>query len=604
MQNSAFLQAENFRFHDPAHWRVDRTTPFTQLVYRDSVGTDQYYRPNEAPADVSAALLSRNNADEIETNPLDECLEIPLQVYELLPSQYRTLCALYDTVHERHAFLCGLLPTVASLLPNVRGAHADGLYSPDLFFALVASAGQGKSAASRAFALAFPVDEMLRCQSERARAEHEEQDAAGEPPAEKTHIVPANASAIALIQSLYDNDGRALVAETEIDSMLAADRNLEWGNISSILRAAFHHESISVKRKSAYRGKTALSIKEPCLSVFLSGTPSQFRELMRSTENGLFSRFAVYYHNPPITWRSHRPTANSVRRSSVIQTEGEILKTVFQLLTSRAAPLLVELTGEQWDTIDGAFSAMQDVFFHEEQRADLLPSARRGAIVAFRLALQFAVIRWIEINGLQAFAELCKQENATIQANDADVECAVLLAKIFTSHAHKLSSLLPQTTNAVSSPKTSVSRFLDALPEDFETREAVTIGAKTGIARRTVERYLKNLTDSGALRKMANGRYAKTDGGEIVATIGTAAPTITATPTIPAIGRVTTNTTRARRGGTVADILGDETPEEFVRRMVREQRERAERAARAERAKNFDFGAESPPDYDNSIYEF
>jgi hypothetical protein len=511
---------------------------------------------------------------------------------------------LYDTVHERHAFLCGLLPTVASLLPNVRGAHADGLYSPDLFFALVAGAGQGKSAAARAFALAFPVDEMLRCQSERARAEHEAQDAAGEPPAEKTHIVPANASAIALIQSLHDNDGRALVAETEIDSMLAADRNLEWGNVSSILRAAFHHEPISVKRKAAYRGKTALSIKEPCLSVFLSGTPSQFRELMRSTENGLFSRFAVYYHNPPITWRSHRPTANSVRRSSVIQTEGEILKTVYQLLTSRAAPLLVELTGEQWDTIDAAFSAMQDNFFHEEQRPDLLPSARRGAIIAFRLALQFAVIRWIEINGLTAFAGLCKQEAAVIEATDEDVKCAVMLARTFASHAHKMSSLLPQTTNAVSSPKTSVSRFLDALPEEFETREALTIGAKTGIARRTIERYLKQLTDSGALRKTANGRYAKTAGSGIVATIGTAAPTITATPSIPAIGRVTTNTTKPRRGGTVRDILGDETFENFVRRMVREQRERAERAARAERAKNFDFGAESPPDYDNSIYEF
>jgi len=602
--------AANQRFHDVIHWRVDRSTPYKQLVYTDSVGQDQFYRPNEAPKVIADALLSGNDADEPKENPLDECVEIPPQVYDLLPTQYRYLCDLYDTMHEKHVFLCGMLPTIASLLPNVQGAHADGFYSPDVFLALVATAGQGKGTAAKAFDLAFPVDEMLRYQSEAERLEYEAREKALErhesmkeaQPPEKCHIVPANASAIALIQSLHDNDGRAFLAETEIDSMLAADKNAEWGNVSSILRGAFHHEAVSVKRKTAYRGKTTLSIKHPCLSVFLSGTPSQFQELMHSTENGLFSRFAVYYHSPPLTWRSHRPTAKSTGRKDAIQTEAEILKTVYELLTGRNAafpPLYVELSYEQWNDIDLAFSVMQDEFFHEEQRPDLLPSARRGAIVAFRLAIQFAVFRWIEGNGLQGFAALCKEESAVIGASDADVECAVMLAKTFTHHAHKLSSLLPRTTKAVSSTKASVMRFLDALPEEFETRDAVSIGEGLGIKeRRTIERYLKQLTEGASLSKITNGKYRKAfptnsvsvGNVGIVGNVGTNQinTTNTTKPTIP--------TSDNNVGMSVGNVI---VPSDNV--------SRAKRMAATEKVETLlaqNFGKDTPPDYENSIHNF
>ncbi|MFY8001100.1 MAG: DUF3987 domain-containing protein [Candidatus Kapaibacteriota bacterium] len=600
-------QAENHRFNDLTYWRVDRSTPFRQLVYTDSIGQDQFYRPNEAPKSISDALLSSDGAGEVESNPLDECVEIPPQVYDLLPTQYRHLCDLYDTLHEKHVFLCGMLPTIASLLPNVQGAHADGFYSPDVFLALVATAGQGKGTAAKAFDLASPVDEMLRHQSEVERLDYEAREKALEKgesmnevqPPEKCHIVPANASAIALIQSLHDNDGRAFLAETEIDSMLAADKNAEWGNVSSILRGAFHHEAVSVKRKTAYRGKTTLSIKHPCLSVFLSGTPSQFQELMHSTENGLFSRFAVYYHNPPLTWRSHRPTAKSTGRGDAIRTESEILKTVYELLTRRNAafpPLSVELSHEQWNDIDLAFSVMQDEFFHEEQRPDLLPSARRGAIVAFRLAIQFAVFRWIEANGLQGFAVLCQEESAVIEASDADVECAVLLAKTFTHHAHKLSSLLPRSTKAISSTKASVMRFLEALPAEFETKDAVSVGEGLGIPERTAKRYLSSLVKSGTISKRVNGKYNIVPNG----TSGTNG--ISGTSGTNKNDKSLENATCAKNA--TCAIVPNGTKPTKPTADNNAVKEASEFELLAEQWKKENFGTDTPPDYDNSIYDF
>jgi hypothetical protein len=150
---------------------------------------------------------------------------------------------------------------------------------------------------------------------------------------------------------------------------------------------------------------------------------------------------------------------------------------------------------------------MQDEFFHEEQRPDLLPSARRGAIVAFRLAIQFAVFRWIEENGLQGFGALCKEESAVIQATDADVECAVMLAKTFTYYAHARSGLLPRTTKAVSGLKPSVMRFLELLPKAFDSNEALEIATSNGITKRTAERYLKSLTNSGNILQIMQGKY-------------------------------------------------------------------------------------------------
>lgn len=57
MGNLTRNQKENHRFHDTTYWHVDRSTPFTQLVYTDSVGEKKFYKPQEAPADIAKELL-------------------------------------------------------------------------------------------------------------------------------------------------------------------------------------------------------------------------------------------------------------------------------------------------------------------------------------------------------------------------------------------------------------------------------------------------------------------------------------------------------------------------------------------------------------------
>ncbi len=511
----------NAHFHNSENWQIDRTSKFLNPIYITEWGETMHYRLNEIPVDVRKALLGGDNTIAEEHSPLDECVEIPSVVYSLLPDFYTQLLDFFPTKEEKDVFLCGMLPTIASVLPNVQGAHADGYYSTDIFLALVASAGQGKGTAAKAFTLAQAIDDELRYRSEQDILSYQAREAALEkgekiteqPPPEKCHIIPANASAIAMMQALYDNDGRALVAETEIDSMLASDRNADWGNISSILRSAFHHEAISVKRKSAHRGKTMLKIERPSLSVFLSGTPNQFQELMHSTENGLFSRFAVYYHNPKIEWRTHRPTKQSMERVEAISRSAQMLRIIYLNLVKREdiPPVHIVISDAHWDAIDKAFSTLQNEFYHDEQRPDLMPSARRGAIIAFRLAMQFALLRWYNCtdeNEFSLYDFLSKEENATIYATDEDITCAIHLARTFTYHAQALSSLLPRTTKAVSSSKASVMRFLEALPNEFTTDESVQIGAGLHLSRPTVFRYIKQLSGN-YIQAVRHGKYHK-----------------------------------------------------------------------------------------------
>jgi hypothetical protein len=52
-----------------------------------------------------------------------------------------------------------------------------------------------------------------------------------------------------MIEHLKANDGQGIICETEADTMSVAKKQ-DWGDYSTILRAAFHHETFSTTRKT------------------------------------------------------------------------------------------------------------------------------------------------------------------------------------------------------------------------------------------------------------------------------------------------------------------------------------------------------------------
>ena len=140
-----------------------------------------------------------------------------------------------------------------------------------------------------------------------------------EPPM-KTFIMPANSSATAMCQILFENDGVGLMFETE-GYTLASTFKSEHGNYSDALRKAFHHESISYNRR---KDREFVELKTPRLSAVLSGTPRQVLSLIPDAENGLFSRFIFYTIDLALIW-------NNVFAGS----SGDVLDNYFEELGKR-----------------------------------------------------------------------------------------------------------------------------------------------------------------------------------------------------------------------------------------------------------------------------
>jgi hypothetical protein len=86
-----------------------------------------------------------------------------------------------------------------------------------------------------------------------------------------------------MIEHLQNNDGQGIICETEADTMSGAKKQ-DWGDYSPALQAAFHHEKITLTRKT---NNEYIEFNEPRLAVALSGTPAQAPKLIASAEDGL-----------------------------------------------------------------------------------------------------------------------------------------------------------------------------------------------------------------------------------------------------------------------------------------------------------------------------
>ena len=106
-------------------------------------------------------------------------------------------------------------------------------------------------------------------------------------------IIPANISTSMLYSFIEKSKHGILMIESEADTLSKMFKN-DWSSFSDVLRTIFHHETLSQCRKDDMQ---LVYIKEPKLSLILSGTPDQKESLMISQKNGLSSRFIIYSFN-------------------------------------------------------------------------------------------------------------------------------------------------------------------------------------------------------------------------------------------------------------------------------------------------------------------
>lgn len=434
---------------------------------------------------------------------------IPQLVYDNLPPILFESCQAFKEPRERDVFLTGALAILSGCLPNVSGLYGGSVVFPSLFSFILAPAASGKGALKFAKALADKYHDKT-LEASRAEKERYEQNLEAykmlkaknklEPgqtmpmaPKFKVVYIPANTSNAKVIQHLDCNEGKGIICETEADTLGQTFKN-EWGSYSDMLRKSFHGEKISVSRKT--EGEF-VEVNSPQLSVALSGTPKQVFNIIASAEDGLFSRFLFYVFKTEAVWIDPSPKGNPINLTDYFKKQSdEVYKMV---LFFERDELRLQLTDEQWEKFNPTFSSyLQQINTFVSE--DALSVVKRLGLILYRFCMLFTAIRKFKTN----------DHHKEIFCSDVDFETALALIHVYLQHSIIMFENLPkQGEQGPFKSGENKKLFYDALPNDFQRKEAIDIAKNFSIKERTVDNFLKSClgkylikSDTGIYRKV------------------------------------------------------------------------------------------------------
>ena len=434
--------------------------------------------------------LSESKLD-IEEDLLKTTPVIPQSVYDALPPILSESCKVFKGLRERDVYLTGALSILSGCLPNVSGVYSGSVVYPSLFSFILAPAASGKGSLKYAKALADKYHSKVLDFSLEDKKRYDEKLAAfnlvkrkgkkvveqemPKPPKFKVVFIPANTSNAKVIQHLDFNEGKGIICETEADTLGQTFKS-EWGTYSDMLRKSFHHEKISVSRKT---DAEFIEVDEPQLAIALSGTPKQIFNIISSAEDGLFSRFMFYVFSTEVVWLDPSPKGNPINLTEYFSKQSkEVLKMVEYFEKDQ---MTIQLTEEQWDKFNPVFSSfLQQINIFVS--VDALSVVKRLGLILYRICMIFTAIRKFYAN----------DNNKEVFCLDVDFETALKLISVYLQHSIFMFNNLPKQGEQGSFKSgQNKEKFLEALPNKFKRKEAVELAKKYGMSERSVDSFLK-----------------------------------------------------------------------------------------------------------------
>jgi len=433
---------------------------------------------------------------------------LPDEVFDKLPEILKQGAAVFQDRRERDVFLTGALSIISGCMRNVVGLYRAKEHFANLFVFIIAPAASGKGSLTFAKVLGDKFHDKLvaesleqqkiykiELQEYKRKINDKKQDtselAPPEEPPFKVLFIPANNSSARVIQHLKEGDEQGIFCETEADTMGAVFKQ-DWGSYSDLLRKAFHHEPISYSRKT---NKEWVEIKKPRLSVALAGTPGQVENLIKSAEDGLFSRFIFYTFKSEIVWVKASDTMNGINLTAHFE---QLSDTVLQFVgfLETYEKINFKLSENQWDKLNefGENCLNSLATFVSE---DLSSTSKRLGLILYRVAMVITALRYFD-NG-----EIANEYHCT----DEDFELALSLVKVYQDHSVFMFKELPKQATVTDK---LLKQFFDKLSTSFRRKEAITLAeAELGIKERTADLYLSKLVAFKWIEKTRNGIYQK-----------------------------------------------------------------------------------------------
>lgn len=407
-----------------------------------------------------------------------------LEAHQLPPLMENGIMAT-DMSAQQDMLLLGILTTVSAYLPKFYFMHGypEHRYGANLMTLVAAPPAGGKGILNRAERLVEWAE----------------------------NIIPGNASISAFYNELNAKHGHALLFETEADVM-SQTLHANYCNYTYLLRQAWEHEPI--RRARDGKDKQRITIKDPHLSVLLSGTFNQLQPLLRSQANGLTSRFVTYLVNeiPGFDARvfgqniiDNEPDAEKILRECTAY-----VRALYEWQVNSDHECRFRLTDEQQEQITSFFSEMYTILTEIERFPIGIDSCmKRLAVNIMRMGMIFSAVR-LDTDEPFPYEIICHED---------DFKTMMLIADRLIYHIAALTDLLPEedllmetsivTTDRVSLAQERRDTFFAALKDEFTRADIIELAEQENMPVRTVEKWVKKWVDEGTITHPSYGKYTK-----------------------------------------------------------------------------------------------
>ena len=457
-----------------------------------------YFKPFPVPVpgntfigtEMADQLLSDGQTVE-EDDVLRNTPTIPDSVYSNLPSILKDMLDNFQDKREKDILLTSELVVLSSVFPTISGVYFFEECFSNLYAFISAPAGSSKGVMK--FAAHSLNDYKLKIKEDfNERKRHYDPKSTNPPPVERRHQIPANASSAAFVDSLSNNNGVGLIFESEANALTDNNKN-EWGNYNTQLRAAFHHEPITLLRKDNF-----VDIEKPKLSVLISGTLKQMIDLIVSSENGLFSRFIYYIFENDLGFIN---PFDGINRTAYFKTYSKKISELIDFYSQ--TNLTFSLSKDQGIRFTEFFNKNLTTLRTYYDGGDIEGMLKRFGAITFRIMMLLSILRKYE----NSTETVVFTPITSLECIELDFQIALEMITVYMKHSELVFNMLKNDKVIVKG--LNKRDLFSLMPDVFKRNDIINKGKELQIAERSVDRILKKLLENNDVEKLDRFTYKK-----------------------------------------------------------------------------------------------
>lgn len=392
-----------------------------------------------------------------------------------LPESVQQMVSLASTPEEQDIILMATLAAASACVPNLYFHYGPTgkKYYANLQCFILAAAASGKGIANQALEMVRVIDEQYPM------------------------LIAGDSTLAAFYKALEEQNGYGYLHESE-GSVITDIWKTSAANYNTTLRKAAEHEPISRNRV-----KGASEIKNPRLSMLLTGTFGQYKALVPSVENGYFSRLltVVIRGTNPF---DKRYVSSKGGQSAVPKIVGNRLLRAYESLMN-AGEREWSLTENQKEHLGEHLETEYNTLI------GLLGENFHSAVI--RMAVQIERIAMILTAMRGEMSEYCSDKtDAVLYCMDEDYEAAEIIGNRLLLHmaaAYRMIDGDAQDVVPEIKPLDQRKVLFEQLKGKYEHRDLINEAKSQGISPRTAFRWNEKWQQEGLIIKEKHGLYKK-----------------------------------------------------------------------------------------------